>query len=126
MSKCTDLPTSPQQQLLDGIEVRLLNQDEWPRVQQLLDEHHYLGAFKPVGERLHYTVTDAQGDWLGVLVFCAAARRLRARDQWIGWSEEQRRRRLALIVNNTRFLLLPHKTVPNLASKTLRRVLARL
>jgi phage protein U len=91
-----------------------------------LDEHHYLGGLKPVGERLHYALTDAQGDWLGVLVFCAAARRLRPRDQWIGWSDEQRRRRLPLVVCNTRFLLLPHKTVPNLASKTLRLGLARL
>lgn len=115
-----------QQHLLDGIQIRLLPPDELPRSHQLLAEHHYLGSLKPVGERLHYAVTDAQGDWLGVLVFCAAARRLRPRDQWIGWSEEQRRRRLPLIASNTRFLLLPHKTVPNLASKTLRLVLARL
>ncbi|MFA7345187.1 MAG: Druantia anti-phage system protein DruA, partial [Terrimicrobiaceae bacterium] len=47
-------------------------------------------------------------------------RRLSARDQWIGWSEEERRRRLPLVVNNCRFLLLPHKTVPNLTSRTLR------
>jgi hypothetical protein len=59
-----------------------------------------------------------------VLVFCAAARRLRPRDQWIGWSDEQRRRRLSLVVNNTRFLLL--QSIPNLASKTLGLVLARL
>jgi hypothetical protein len=104
---------------LDGIQIRLLAQDELSRAQQLLDEHHYLGGLKPVGERLHYAVTDAHGDWLGVLVFCAAARRLRPRDQGIGWSDEQRRRRLPLIASNTRFLLLPHKTVPNLASKTL-------
>ena len=62
----------------------------------------------------------------GVLVFCAAARRLRPRDAWIGWSEEQRRRRLPLVAGNPRFLLLPHKSVPNLASKTLALVLARL
>ncbi len=119
-------PAADQQHLLDGIQVRLLAPDEWPRAHQLLDEHHYLGSLQPVGERLHYALTDAQGDWLGVLVFCAAARRLRPRDQWIGWSDEQRRRRLPLIASNTRFLLLPHKTVPNLASKTLRLVLARL
>jgi Domain of unknown function (DUF4338) len=118
--------TTDQQQLLDGIQIRLLAHAELPRAQQLLDEHHYLGGLKPVGERLHYAVTAAHGDWLGVLVFCAAARRLRPRDQWIGWSDEQRRRRLPLIVGNTRFLLLPHKTVPNLASKALRLVLARL
>jgi hypothetical protein len=111
---------------LDGIQVRRLDSDDLPRCDELLRQHHYLGTLKPVGERLHYAVCDAHGDWLGVLVFCAAARRLRPRDQWIGWSDEQRRRRLPLIVNNTRFLLLPHKTVPNLASKTLRLVLARL
>ena len=126
MNSGATLPTAEQQQLLDGLQVRLLEPDELPRAQQLLDEHHYLGGLKPVGERLHYALTDAPGDWLGVLVFCAAARRLRPRDQWIGWSEEQRRRRLPLVVSNTRFLLLPDQTVPNLASKSLRLVLARL
>lgn len=126
MYQSTTSLTADQQQLLDGIQIRLLALDDLPRAQQLLDQHHYLGSLKPVGERLHYAVTDAQGDWLGVLVFCAAARRLRPRDQWIGWSDEQRRRRLPLIASNTRFLLLPHKTVPNLASKTLRLVLTRL
>jgi hypothetical protein len=126
MPQRTTLPTTDQQHLLDGIHIRLLAADEWPRAHQLLEEHHYLGGLKPVGERLHYALTDAQGGWLGVLVFCAAARRLRPRDQWIGWSDEHRRRRLPLIVGNTRFLLLPHKTVPNLASKTLRLVLNRL
>ena len=119
-------PTPDQQQLLDSIIVRLLDPGELPRCQRLLDEHHYLGGLRPVGERLHYVVSDARGDWLGVLVFCAAARRLRPRDEWIGWSDEQRRRRLPLVVGNTRFLLLPEKSVPNLASKTLALVLARL
>jgi len=61
-----------------------------------------------------------------VLVFCAASRRLRARDPWIGWSDEQRRRRLPLVVNNGRFLLLPDKTFPNLGSRCLRLALDRL
>lgn len=117
-------PTADQQHLLDSIIVRLLDAEEWPRGQQLLEEGHYLGGLQPVGERLAYAVTDAGGAWLGVLVFCAAARRLRARDAWIGWSEEQRRRRLPLVVSNTRFLLL--ENIPNLGSRTLALVLARL
>lgn len=120
------LPTPDQQQRLEGIRIRLLESHELSQCYQLLDQHHYLGSLKPVGERLHYAVTDTHGLWLGVLVFCAAARRLRPRDQWIGWSDEQRRRRLPLVVNNARFLLLPDQTFPNLASKTLRLVLARL
>jgi hypothetical protein len=96
------------------------------RAHRLLARHHYLGDVRAVGEQLFYALTDGNGDWLGIMVFCAASRRLRARDQWIGWTEEQRRRRLALVVNNCRFLLLPHKTIPNLGSRSLRLTLDRL
>jgi hypothetical protein len=96
------------------------------RARRLLAKHHYLGDVRAVGEQLFYALSDGGGDWLGVLVFCAASRRLRARDRWIGWSEEQRRRRLPLVVNNCRFLLLPRKTFPNLGSRALRLTLDRL
>lgn len=96
------------------------------RARRLLAKHHYLGDVRAVGEQLFYAITTVEGDWLGVLVFCAASRRLRARDQWIGWTEEQRRRRLPLVVNNCRFLLLPSKTFPNLGSRSLRLTLDRL
>lgn len=99
---------------------------EKQQCRDFLDAHHYLKDVKAVGEQLRYGVFDGDGQWLGALVFCAASRRLRARDEWIKWDEEQRRRRLALVVNNCRFLLLPHKTVPNLASRTLRLALDRL
>jgi hypothetical protein len=96
------------------------------RARRLLVKHHYLGDVRAVGEQLFYAVTSGRGDWLGLLVFCAASRRLRARDRWIGWTEEQRRRRLPLVVNNCRFLLMPHKTFPNLGSCALRLTLDRL
>jgi hypothetical protein len=51
-------------------------------------------------------------------VFGAASRRRRARDCGIGWNEEQRRRRLPLMVNHCRFLLLPHKTFANLGTRS--------
>jgi hypothetical protein len=81
---------------------------------------------RAVGEQLHYAVSDAQGEWVAVLIFAAAAKHLRFRDRWIGWSDEQRRRRLALVANNVRFLLVPERTVPNLGSVVLSRIVARL
>ena len=63
---------------------------------------------------------------MAVLVFAAAAWHLRPRDQWIGWTDEQRRRRLALVANNVRFLLLPERPVPDLGSATLSCLVARL
>jgi hypothetical protein len=101
-------------------------ENQMRQAREFLDAHHYLKDIKAVGEQIRYGVFDQEGQWIGVLVFCAASRRLHARDTWIQWSEEQRRRRLALVVNNARFLLLPHKTVPNLASRTLRLALDRL
>jgi hypothetical protein len=84
-----------------------------------------LGDVRAVGQQLWYALTDAHGHSLGALVFCAAFHPWRARSQWIGWSDEPRRR-LSLLVNNGRFLLLPDKTFPNLGSRCLRLTLHRL
>lgn len=113
--------------LLRTVRVELLDtSDLRERARVLLDEHHYLGGVRAVGEQLHYALTDALGEWVAVLVFAAAAKHLRARESWIGWSGEQRRRRLALVANNVRFLLVPERSVPNLGSVALSRVLERL
>ena len=124
----TTAKTSPNLPIdLQQVEVRpLLGEEEKLKSSELLDAHHYLKDVRAVGERIRYGVFDSSGQWLGVLVFCAASRRLRARDKSIGWSDEQRRRRLPLVVNNCRFLLLPDKTVPNLASRVLSLATRRL
>jgi hypothetical protein len=126
MSKSNSTRKSTPSDVLAEVQVQLLNTaKEKSRARRLLSKHHYLGNVRAVGEQLWYAIAVG-GVWLGVMVFCAASRRLRARDQWIGWSEEQRRRRLPLIVNNCRFLLVPDKTFPNLASHSLRLALRRL
>ena len=127
MKNSSTAPVSGSAHVLVEVTAQLLcHSKDKARVRRLLAKHHYLGDVRAVGEQLFYAVMDGRGDWLGVLVFCAAARRLRARDQWIGWTEEQRRRRLPLVVNNCRFLLLPDKTMPNLGSRALRLTLDRL
>jgi hypothetical protein len=50
---------------------------------------------------------------------CHTAWKMAARDQWIGWNAEQRVRNLQLIVNQSRFLMLPWVRVKGLASKIL-------
>jgi len=91
-----------------------------------LDKRHYLKSPQPVGERFYYVATDAQGQWLALLVFNAAAKHLKHRDQWIKWTPQQRRGRLSLVVNNSRFLLLLDPPPPGLGSQVLRLVLDRL
>ena len=126
MSAIFRVPAPDEQAVLSSLQVRLLEPAELGRCDQLLDQYHYLKSPKPVGERLYYVVTDGQGRWLALLVFAAAARHLRHRDRWIGWTEAQRERRLSLVANNIRFLLLPDRTFPNLGTRSLRLVLARL
>lgn len=94
--------------------------------QFLLQRYHYLGLRNCVGENLKYLARDRQGRVLACLLFGSAAWKAAARDQWIGWSGEQRARRLSLVTNNTRFLILHSIRVPHLASHLLGRVAARL
>ena len=56
----------------------------------------------------------------------AAALHLKARDQFIGWTEEQRRRRLPLVVNDSRLYVLAECHYPNLVSRFMKLMLARL
>ena len=94
--------------------------------QSLLAHYHYLGHRNCVGENLKYLARDRQGRPLACLLFGSAAWKAAARDQWIGWSAEQRQRHLGWVTNNTRFLIPHWVRVPHLASHLLGQVAARL
>lgn len=128
MSKKTKVkPTALEQGVLDEVKVILLpERKDRQRFQRLLKAHHYLGGLKPVGEQLYYVAVDAKGQWLALLLFSAAAKHLKHREQWIGWTAAQCDRRLSLVANNSRFLILPERSVPNLGSRVLRLTLDRL
>lgn len=79
---------------------------------------HYLGYSPLSGAQLRYFI-HGDGVLLGVLGFGAAAWKIAPRDAFIGWTPEQRRARLHLIVNNARFLLLPWVSIRCLASSVL-------
>ena len=64
--------------------------------------------------------------WLALIGWQPGAFKLGARDRWIGWSAEQQFRRLHLIANNSRFVILTPERVPNLASRVLGLSLRRL
>lgn len=85
----------------------------------LLARYHYLGYGNTVGENVKYVVRAQDGRPLAALLFGAAAWKCAARDAWIGWSACQRRDRLLLVANNSRFLVAPWVRVPSLASHVL-------
>jgi hypothetical protein len=113
-------------EVLDRVTVRLVAESEVGQFNYYLQEEHYLESSRLAGQALRY-VAEVDGQWVALLTFSAPALHLKARERWIGWSPRQRARRLGLVVNNSRFLVLPQRQrYPNLASRVLGLTLRRL
>jgi hypothetical protein len=111
---------------LRKVTVRLLADNEVGQFNFHLETKHYLESSRFAGQSLRY-VAEVEGQWVALLAFSAAALHLKARERQIGWSPRQRSRRLGLVVNNSRFLVLPERQrYPNLASRVLGLGLRRL
>jgi len=85
----------------------------------LIDQYHYLGYDRTVGENMKYIIRSNNGAVLACLLFGSAAWKCRDRDTYIGWNMEQRKSRLFMLTNNVRFLIVPWVKVPHLASHCL-------
>ncbi|MCD6393305.1 MAG: DUF4338 domain-containing protein [Planctomycetes bacterium] len=86
---------------------------------ELIERYHYLG-YKPLpGAQIRYLVFGNSHLLLAALGFGAAAWTVAPRDRFIGWTAQQRKHNLHLVVNNARFLILPWVTSHNLASRIL-------
>jgi len=92
----------------------------------LLSRYHYLGYRGSVGENMKYLVFDCRGRPLSCVLFGSAAWTVGCRDRYIGWDGAQRPKRLHLVTNNMRFLVLPWVRVPHLASHVLSRIVRRI
>ena len=103
---------------LDQVRVRLISEAERDRWNALVDDKHYLSS-NLVGPTLRY-VAELDGRWVGLLSFGQGSYHLREREAHIGWNDVQRGRRLCLVGQNTRFVLLHERGhYPNLASRVL-------
>jgi hypothetical protein len=85
---------------------------------ELIARYHYLGYTPLPGAQIRYLIRNQQ-QLLGAMGLGAAAWKLAPRDLFIGWTSEQRERRLHLVINQARFLILPWVRVKNLASSVL-------
>ncbi len=80
--------TEAQQALLDGVQVRLIKPEEREKFDRAIIKGHYLHSAAFVGEQLRY-VAEYQGQWVALLVWSAAAYKLKLREQWICVSGRQ-------------------------------------
>lgn len=92
---------------------------------EYIDRYHYLKYYPLPGAQLRYFVY-ANEKIVSLLGFGASAWSVLPRDRFIGWTNEQRKKNLHLIVNNARFLILPWVKSKNMASKILSSIARRL
>lgn len=127
-------PDSPNPVAVEGslgewrarLELRLVgSQTQAQLFNGLIGAHHYLGYQQPTGAQLKYLAYHGDRP-IACLSFGPAAFKIAPRDDFLGWSALQREDRLAWLVNNDRFLILPWIRVPNLASWLLSHCLGRL
>jgi len=92
--------------------------EDLKRWRSYIDQYHILKDKTVFGSRLHYFIKSGEIE-LGCMQFSASSWALEDRDKLIGWTVDDRKARLHLIVNNSRFLIFPWIHIRNLASKAL-------
>ncbi len=92
----------------------------------LFSKYYYLGKGPLCGAQIRYLARSSVLGYVGGAAFSSPAWKVAVRDLWIGWSSETREKNLGKVVNNSRFLILPHLRVSHLASHLLGRLLRRL
>jgi hypothetical protein len=126
IERAVHAPPTPPAIDLAALDIELVaNKDDSLLWNAYIQHHHYLGHQLLPGAQLRYFVRAA-GHIVAALGFGASAWKTKPRDASIGWTAEQRRRRLHLVVNNARFLILPWIDCRNLASRILGLVSRRL
>lgn len=92
---------------------------------EYMARYHYLGYAAMSGSQIRYNVFAGE-QLVACISFCACAWKLKDRERFIGWSEQQRQKNLQLVINNARFLVLPWIQSKGLASKILALVARQL
>lgn len=121
--------TTPIQGTLAGLgslQIRLVRRSEGESLfNTLLQQYHYLGFSRPVGEHLKYLVFCGDRP-IACLAWNSGPLKLKLRDQFVGAPRPAYAHNLHLIAYNSRYLIAPWVKVPHLASHLLGRIARRI
>jgi len=92
----------------------------------MMAAHHPLGPGPLCGAQIRHLIISQRYGVVGGVAVSAAAWRLGARDQWLGWDDATRRAELPGVVCNSRFLILPTVRVQHLGSHVLGQLARRI
>jgi len=104
------------QEVISLLKIELVSSTELESLwDQLVRTYHYLGYEKMIGPRVKYIVwLDKRA--IAAISYNQAAYKLKARDVFIDWNEDEKKQYLPNVLDNNRFLILPWVHIKNLAS----------
>ena len=121
--------TTPIQGTLAGVgslQMRLVRRCEGERLfNSLLEQYHYLGFGRPVGEHLKYLVFAGDRP-IACMAWNSGPLKLNLRDQLVGAPRQAYAHNLHLIAYNSRYLIAPWVKVPHLGSHLLGGIARRI
>lgn len=119
---CDTTPIEGSLASLGPLDIRLVRRADGEDVfNHLLNEYHYLGFSRPVGEHLKYLVLCGQRP-VACMAWNSGPLRLTLRDEFVGAPRQAYAHSLHLIAYNSRYLIAPWVRVAHLASHLLGRI----
>ena len=123
---CDTTPIEGSLASLGPLEVRLVRRSEGERLfNSLLNQYHYLGFCRPVGEHLKYLIWAGERP-IACMAWNSGPLQLKLRDAFVGFPRQAYSHNLPLIAYNSRYLIAPWVKVPHLASHLLGRIARRI
>lgn len=126
VAPCDTTPIEGSLRSLGTLEIRLVRRAQGESLfNYLVNQYHYLGFSRPVGEHLKYLVFWGERP-VACLAWNSAPLKLTLRDELVGAPRKAYAHNLHLIAYNSRYLIAPWVKVPHLASHLLGRIARRI
>jgi len=126
VAPCDTTPIEGSLRSLGTLEIRLVRRAQGESLfNYLVNQYHYLGFSRPVGEHLKYLVFWGERP-VACLAWNSAPLKLTLRDEFVGAPRKAYAHNLHLIAYNSRYLIAPWVKVPHLASHLLGRIARRI